>query len=353
MIELEKKFSPIRYYAKLKVEESEDGKRLDQVLQSFFESFSREQIKKKISKGDIKIIGRPHPHKPSVKVYHQEEIEVTTERGNLEDEFWRGDKIQFEEPRVIAENEHYIAISKPPYMSTHPTGKHLFFCATVVMADQLSQPVYSIHRLDRETSGVLLLGKSVVGTQVLTEAFEKRLTQKVYLFLSQASVNTKEFVAQERLGTKDQFIPRLFVHCFPKNSNLGKSAETKFIHILKHGEINLWMALPKTGRQHQIRAHAFFHNIPLVGDKLYNEDPLTFGRFKDEVPLESDFDRMMMDRHALHAFALQIPKTQVNEEAILCAPMPIDFVATLKSQGDFDEQKVESILYDLLKKELR
>ena len=91
MADVYKKFTPELYEAMYQVEEEQDGLRLDQYCATFLVSFSRQNIKKKIKDGDIKIMGRPYPHKASVKVYHRENIRVRTYRSDHEDEYWNGE----------------------------------------------------------------------------------------------------------------------------------------------------------------------------------------------------------------------------------------------------------------------
>ena len=188
MGEISKKFTTQFYKAIYEVDEDQDGMRLDQYCAHFLVSFSRQQIKKKIAAGEVTITNRPHPHKPSVKVYHRERIEFITYRGDLEDEYWRGQKLDLQlTPLVLFEDEHIIAISKPAYMTTHPTGKHLFNCATVFFEEKYERTIHSIHRLDRETSGVLLLGRTPKAAQLCTDFFEKDLVQKCYFFIAHKS----------------------------------------------------------------------------------------------------------------------------------------------------------------------
>lgn len=328
MAEIFKKFTTQLYEAIYQVEEHQDGMRLDQYCATFFVSFSRQQIKKKIAAGEVQILDRPYPHKPSVKVYEYEKVRVTTPRGDLEDEYWRGEKLDLQfTPEVLFEDEDIIAISKPSYMTTHPTGRHLFNCATVFFEEKYAKTIHSIHRLDRETSGVLLLAKNPKAAQVCTDHFEKDKVSKCYFFMAHKrdlSKTSFPFVASERLGNIEDFIPRLFVHCFPNDSKEGKHAQTTFHLLWENDEYILGLAFPKTGRQHQIRSHAAFHGFPLIGDKLYNGDPKVFQRFKDGVATKEDHDLMDLSRHALHAAALQFPYPK-SELKLITAPIPEDF----------------------------
>ena len=79
-----------------------------------------------------------------------------------------------------------VVTNKPAYMSTHPTGRHLFHCATVYYEQKLNQStVHSIHRLDRETSGVLLLAKNPTTANQLTVEFENNNVKKCYFFIAE------------------------------------------------------------------------------------------------------------------------------------------------------------------------
>jgi RluA family pseudouridine synthase len=327
MSDVYKKFTPELYEAVYQVEEDQDGMRLDQYCATFLVTFSRQNIKKKIKDGDIKIFNRPYPHKASVKVYHREQIQIKTYRGTLEDEYWNGELIDLKlDPDIIFEDDQVIAISKPAYMATHPTGKHLFNCATVYFDNKFDHSMCSIHRLDRETSGVLLLAKNPKSANQCTELFERSLVSKCYFFMAHKRKDvTFPVVATERLGTIDNFAPRNFNHWFPEESTDGKHAKTTFFDLYQDDDYIIGMAFPKTGRQHQIRCHAAAHGFPLIGDKLYNGDPTVFMRFKDLLATKDDHDLMQLPRHALHALALKLGYPSEGNPTTFRASLPEDF----------------------------
>lgn len=353
MLELKKKFSPEKYEAQLLVEAEENTFRLDQFVALFLESFSRQNIKKKIARGEVQIKDRPFPHKASVKVYEGEVVTIFTPRGELEDEYWNGKKLELQfDPEVIFENDDLVAISKPAYMVTHPTGQHLFNCATVYFEHKYQKTVHSIHRLDRETSGVLLLGKNPAAAQRITSLFENDVVKKCYFFMAHKKKDDYQFpiMANERLGQENDYIPRLFVHCYPEKSKNGKYAQTKLVELFQNDDYLLGLALPKTGRQHQIRAHAAFHALPLVGDKLYNGDPRIFMRFKDGVATKEDHDLMDLHRHALHATALKLNWPNQDNPTLFRAPIPQDFKKWIQKRiPEVDIPKLESEIDALIK----
>lgn len=334
-MEIKKTFTLELYEAIYPVSEEQNGQRLDQFVQNYMPSFSREKVKAKIASNEVQILGRPSPHKPSVKVYYGEKVKIFTPKGDLEDEFWNGEKLELEtDPKIVFEDDNIIAISKPPYMATHPSGRHLFNCATVILENKFKRTIYSIHRIDRETSGLLVLGKTKEASASVSKLFEDDLVRKAYFFISHENNKslTFPFRAKERLGVKDNFIPRLFNHCFPFDSYEGKHAETEFLKIHSEHGYFMGIALPKTGRQHQIRSHASFHGLPLVGDKLYNGDPKIFMRFKDNEATENDHKLMELPRHALHALAIKFPYPSKDQETFIQTTLPLDFINWIESK---------------------
>lgn len=308
---LYKKFHPQTFEAAYQVNEEQSGMRLDQYLLIYMKSFSREQIKKKIKDGDARIEGRPYPHRPNAKVYEKEVVVFKINNTEHEVEYWRGEKLQLElNPKIIYEDENLYVISKPPYMSTHPTGKHLFNCATVVLEHNSGKPTHSIHRLDRETSGVMLVGKNSKTSSYYGQCFENELIKKCYFFIAISNEDYKgadEFTANERLDVGGEGLRRVYIDYYPENAPEGKRAQTDFEIVHREGKYVIGLAYPQTGRQHQIRVHALAHGLPLLGDKLYLGSYKMFQRFKDLYATKEDHDLMQISRHALHAFALSIP----------------------------------------------
>jgi 23S rRNA pseudouridine1911/1915/1917 synthase len=309
MAQMEKLFSPEKFLMSHSVEEAQHGMRLDNFMMQFFEAISREHIKKKIRQGEITIQGRYAPHKSSTKVQYGDVVTMVTFKKHLEDEYWQGEKLALEEnPAFAHEDEDLVLLSKPAFMSTHPTGRHLFYCATVYAENKLGHKVYGIHRLDRETSGLLCMAKTLSAATELTNAFENKMVKKAYFLIAVKAQNKAfPFRADENLGRKPEDPERLVTKAFPKDSPWGKSAETDFELLFEDHRYVVALAFPLTGRQHQIRVHAAHHGLPLLGDKIYNGDSKIFGRMKDKVATKEDYARLQIPRQALHAIGLQLP----------------------------------------------
>lgn len=348
MVILNKKFERTKYTAVYLVEEDQHQMRLDQFLQIYLESFSRESVKRKIANGEIRIVGRPGNHRPSTRLNYRDVVELVTNKTAHEDEWWHGEKLELElEPEIVFEDNDLIVISKPPYMSTHPTGRHLFNCATVVFEARDGKTIHSIHRLDRETSGILLLGKNPEFTRIMTDHFENDRVRKCYFFMAKIDedkFHDDEFMAKERLGAEEEGLKRVYINHYPEDSFEGKSAETRFKVLYKQDGYALGLAFPITGRQHQIRVHAMAHGLPLVGDKLYLGSFEMFQRFKDLIATEEDHHLMELSRHALHAIAIQIPFK--GDKKIFIAHLPGDLKDWIASKMSIAIDQVEKMIFN-------
>lgn len=346
MSDVKKSFTTDKYIVSHSVQDEQDGWRLDQFVMKCMPTLSREFLKKKIEKGEVEIAGRKPPHKPSVKVHSGERITITTHNdGMIEEEFWYGEVIpKNEKPAIIFEDEGLLAVNKPPYMITHPAGKNLFYCATVFFETIYKKTIHSIHRLDRETSGVLLLAKNPQTAQQVAILFEEDKVRKCYFFIAHKSDKARPFpfTAKERLGRKEGAIPEAMIFAYPEDSDEGKESETHFELVLEKNGYVLALAFPLTGRQHQIRVHAATNGYTLLGDKLYNGDPGVFMRFKDHAASDEDHEKMQIPRQALHAAALKI--LYKSRPTHFIAPLPKDLTDWIKRKLDLSFDEIEELM---------
>ena len=339
------------------VDEEHEGIRLDQFLQLYLDSFSREMIKKKIKEKEITIIGRPGVHKPSSVLHHRDEVLIRFYKSQYEDEYWRGEKIPLQtSPDIVFEDNDLIVISKPAFMSTHPAGRHVFNCATVFFEVKHGHTIHSLHRIDRETSGILMLGKNPQTANKMMVLFEQDDVKKCYLFIGKtngAYQGPDEFTANERMDSPYEGMKRVYAQGYPENSLEGKNART-FFYILEKfcydfENYVIGIACPQTGRQHQIRVHAEAHGMPLVGDKMYLGSYEIFQCFKDQVATPADHDLMELPRHALHAIALKIPYK--NDPAkLFVTKIPKDLKEWIKAKSPLKIEALEEKIVATVKK---
>ena len=337
---LEKQFTKNCYKAVYMVGEELHNIRLDQFLLNYYSNFSREALKKKIYDGEVNILGRENKLRPSTKVHYRDIISFYIYNTIHENEYWRGELIELElVPPMVYEDENILVISKPPFMATHPTGRHLFNCATVFFDSKFESPVHSIHRIDRETSGILLLGKNPKSSSFLTTEFEENRVKKAYFFIAKSKSSKTIFDANERLGGVEEGLERVYINHYPENSKEGKRAKTHFKILHSEKGYALGLAFPVTGRQHQIRVHAMAHGFPLIGDKLYLGSFSLFQKFKDNLATEDDFDFMELPRHALHSIALNI--NYDGQRKTFIAPLASDLKVWIESNLTVDFNSLE------------
>lgn len=347
MHEIEKSFTTEKYVVSYPVVTEHENLRLDQFVMTYMPTLSRQFLKKKIDKGEVTISGRISPHKPSVKVHFGERVTVTTHNdGIIEDELWEGKPVpRDQEPGIIFEDKDIIVINKPPFMITHPAGKNLFYCATVFFETIYKHTIHSIHRLDRETSGILMLAKNPRAAQRVSLLFEEDKVRKCYFLIAHKQDNAQSFpfTAKQRMGRNENVIPQGMITAFPEDSEIEKDAETHFELLLEKDNYVLALAFPITGRQHQIRVHAACNGYPLLGDKLYNGDSSIFIRFKDHTANDEDHKKMQIPRQALHAAALKLAYPSESGSHFI-APLPRDLSLWIEQNLSISHDEVENMM---------
>ncbi|MGZ3725345.1 MAG: class I SAM-dependent methyltransferase [Pseudobdellovibrio sp.] len=155
------------------------------------------------------------------------------------------------------EYDDFLAFNKPFGVRTHKVNEGQFGFVEY-LSEKMSQPLWVVHRLDKETSGLILFAKSKETAAALGTLFESHQIKKTYYFLTDQSVNETRFVINTHIEKQDEF--------YVNNPNLPANSETELDFVKKIGNHFLWKAGPKTGKPHQIRLHAQKAGIPILGD---------------------------------------------------------------------------------------
>ena len=221
-----------------------------------------------------------------------------------------------EPPIIIDECEDFIVIDKPAGWVAHPTASRFHSAMTTWLKSNAyhAQPV---HRLDSETSGLLICAKHHQAETELQQAFINQRVHKTYLGICQMSNQGKNHIDSKGLSwieTKSLgFVPNSLVNI--KMGRGEKTASTEFqvlsihpqrsiISELKSPSYALIKAIPHSGRQHQIRVHLSLVGLSLVGDKLYGPDEKYFLKGLAGELTPTDYHDLGHERHALHALSL-------------------------------------------------
>jgi len=235
---------------------------------------------------------------------------------------------------VVFEDDLLLVVDKPPNLPCHPAGR---FFANTLWALLRQQPgrerIEFVNRLDRETSGLVLIAKTAGAAAGCREQFARRTVDKRYLAIVEGEF--PERLHATGVLTSDAASPiRKKLRFVPVEDGAGetigeKRVETGFRLASRHDGLSLVEAKPETGRTHQIRASLAGLGFPIVGDKLYGIDEALFLRFCDGRLTEEDRRRLRLDRQALHAAALTLRHPGTREPVSFSAPTPPDMAALL------------------------
>ena len=251
---------------------------------------------------------------------------------------WDETPVPVEVP-VLYEDEHLLAVDKPALLPVHPTAR--YHRNTLIKVLQAARPECAFlslaHRLDRETSGVLVVSK----TRACDRAIKKRLERregviKTYTAIARGvpvgcGVGAGAPLRCELPVEIDRTSP-LKVKMRVGRGSESMTASTVFEvrEVRRKGDRGPYALVRcglETGRQHQIRVHLAALGAPVVGDKLYGPDDRAFARFADGELTADDLERLEMGRHALHATRLELPHPMTDEPFAVEAPLPADMRA--------------------------
>jgi 23S rRNA pseudouridine1911/1915/1917 synthase len=253
---------------------------------------------------------------------------------------------QFEEDEaaqplpVVYEDEHLLVIDKPPLLAVHPTARH--HKHTVVKRLQAERPgeFFSlIHRLDRETSGILLIARSREADRAFKRILEDRSTpglpaqsprmaraaalEKVYLAITWGHPRAGMIDAPLEVDRDNALRVKMRI----AEPGTGMDARTDVSVLDTRPGYALVSCILHTGRQHQIRLHLASVGCPVVGDKLYGPDERLLARAADDELSEDDLRLLELPRHALHAHRYRIPHAITGELLTVEAPLAPDLRA--------------------------
>ncbi len=328
----------------IEVTSSEDGMRLDRWFKTHFPALGHGPLQKLLRTGQVRLDGGRV--KANARVVEGQVIRVpplgpeTTSampkpRAAVSDE-----DQEFIQSLVVHRDRHVIVLNKPSGLATQggtKTSRHVDGMLDALMFESEERPRL-VHRLDRDTSGVLLLARSRKAATALTGAFRSRDTEKTYWALV-AGVPRPEtgrinlpLVKAGKAGDQ-RMVPA------ERGDRDGQKAETVFATIDHAGQRFAWLALsPLTGRTHQLRVHMAAAGYPIVGDRKYPGEPV---EPDDEYQLEDGLD----DTLHLHARQLRIPHPAGGMFSAV-APMPEHMDRTWRYLGFSERDGAEDQLFD-------
>lgn len=293
-------------------------KRLDQAAASVFSDYSRSRIQEWIKSGELLIDGKPG--KIRDKVIGGEKLTLDVE---LEDEGeWIAEDISL---YIVYQDDHLIVVNKPAELVVHPAAGNptgTLLNALLFHFPELKKIPRAgiVHRLDKDTTGLMVVARSLEAQTSLVEQLQSREMGREYEAVC-AGVLTGGGVVDEPIGRHSTQRTKMAVH------PMGKDAITHYrvLHRFRHyTHIRLKL---ETGRTHQIRVHMAHLNHALVGDPQYA------GRFKMPRGISTEFQEVLrgFKRQALHAKRLELFHPVTDEQLEWEIDLPEDFTGLLKA----------------------
>lgn len=315
---------------RLEVDEGRDGFRLDRFLTSRITRLSRNRVQAIVRSGQVRaadgrpmrrvarrvragqtlVIRRPAPVEPPVVMDYA----------------------------VVHEDDALLVLDKPAGLPVHPSARYHRHTLTYLLRTRLGEDHgwQLAHRLDRETSGVLLLGQRGPAVRALKRAFAERRVGKTYWAVVHGAL-VGERVIDMPLGSAVG--SRVRIKMGPRAARDGGLPARTELRALAGGvfrgeRVTLVEATPRTGRQHQIRAHLAAIGHGVVGDKLYGIDERRFLEVVEEGRPVAELERELgLGRHALHARAIRVEHPTTGAPVTFTAAWPEELAALIPGPG--------------------
>jgi len=261
---------------------------------------------------------------------------------------------------ILHEDEHLLAVDKPPHLAVHPTAR--YHRNTVIKRLEAQRPgefLSLIHRLDRETSGILLVARSPEADRAFKRVLEDRsvavaaeaagradrggtagpavrpcasdvpAVEKTYLAITWGVPRSGMIDAPLEPDSDNPLRVKMRL----AKPGRGLEARTDLTVLEQRAGYALVACELHTGRQHQIRVHLASVDCPVVGDKLYGPDERLLARAADGQLTEEDLARLELARHALHAHRYVLPHPMTGETLFLESELPPDLLLFWESRG--------------------
>jgi len=284
------------------------GERLDTVLPGYVENLSRAAAQRLIKTGEATVNGRPS--RPSYRVQAGDKVLVRV-------------PVEMPEPvlpediplDIVYEDDALLVVNKPAGMVVHPGAGHssgtlvnalLAYCPQIA---EVGGPDRAgiVHRLDKDTSGLILVAKDENTRAALQRQFKRRQVVKTYLALIEDQMHPREGIIEAPVGRDKRQRKKMAV------VRSGRPASTMYRVVEYFADHTLLEVRPHTGRTHQIRVHLSWMGHPVVGDRIYGHRR----------------QRLLQDRHFLHAAQIRFTHPTSGEEVAFMAPLPPELAALL------------------------
>jgi 23S rRNA pseudouridine1911/1915/1917 synthase len=307
------------------VEALEAGQRLDVFLASHFLDYSRVLLRRAITARGVQIGGRGA--KPAYRLHAGQRVSIFLP--DLPREAPRPENIPLE---ILYQDEYLAVVNKPPGMVVHPARGHWSGTLASALQYHFGQALSSVggatrpgivHRLDRDTSGVILVARSDMAHAKLSAQFQHRTIEKEYFALVVGVPDHDRDFIDGPIGIHPLHRQKMAIR---RDEPDARHAQTYYEVLERFDRFAAVKLLPKTGRTHQIRVHLSHLGCPVLCDRHYGgRSQITRG----DICRDPSDTTVLLERQALHARRLRFVHPASGEPLEVEAPLPADMAAVL------------------------
>lgn len=287
-----------------------ENQRIDNFLINKFKNVPKSMIYRMLRTGKIKV--NKKKILPNFKIKSQDIVKIPfiyTNKIKTIKYHITSNKIKFFKKMIIFEDKYFLAINKPSGIAVHGgSGINYGIIENFRYLFKKIKFLELVHRIDKETSGVLLIAKKRSILKILQQQLIEKKILKEYIALVKGNCFKKKYIYIKNFLIKNFLNKKIKVKI---NDNTGKYSETKFKIVKNYKNFMLIKINPLTGRTHQIRVHMAYLNYPIINDQRYGDSNLNF-RFEKKFSINRLF---------LHAKSVQLIHPKNNKKIKIDAPL--------------------------------
>ncbi len=325
------------------VDDNQITMRIDKFIVNQIANMTRNKIQKLADQGFVFV--NDMPVKSSYKIKPKDVIKI------LKDFPKRDNKLVPQDipVSIVYEDDHLVIVNKEPGMVVHPSYGHYsgtllnalkFHINNLAECEDDTRPGL-VHRIDKNTSGIIVVAKTSLALVHLQKQFYDRITSRRYRALVWGDFEQDEGTITGNIGRSLR--NRKVMDVFPEGDEYGRHAVTHYTVLERFGYVTLVECRLETGRTHQIRAHFKHIGHPLFNDDTYGGDKVlrgtTFSKYKQFV--QNCFK--IMPRHALHAKSLGFHHPKNDEWMQFDSDLPSDLSNVIDRWRNYTEQRIQKV----------
>jgi 23S rRNA pseudouridine1911/1915/1917 synthase len=321
------------------VEPNESGWRLDLFLAHHFPNYSRTLVRAAIMNGGVRIDyegEKPTAGKPAFRLKQGQVIQFSPPE--IPREAPLPEPIPLD---ILYEDDVLVVVNKPVDMVVHPSRGHWSGTLVAALAYHFGEKLSTtrgplrpgiVHRLDRDTTGAILVAKNDMIHGKLAALFEQRQIRKEYFAIVLGKPHLDRDMVDAPIGLHPKVKEKMCIAS--ANDPDSKPAQTFYEVIKRYDKLTTVRCLPKTGRTHQIRVHLSFTGYPILCDRVYGgRKMITREELLGKVPFSLNDEHLggtvLLRRQALHAHKLSFVHPETGKELEITAPMPNDIQSVI------------------------